>query len=326
LERFGLGITNCRPALEVLSGIKAAESMGAEIAFVAEDIYCRDAFELTALAAKATTSIRLATGVVNPYTRHPVSLAMAAATLDELSNGRATLGLGSSSPALLSQQLGIPHGDSVAVMREAAEVIRSLLRGDTVRFEGSRFCLQEAKLGLSPVQPQIPIYFAAMGPKMLRLDGMMADGVLLNVGASTSFVSWAVRHIHRGASDAGRDAAAVTVAAWLTVHVTDDHEEGLRRAREWLATMLSVPRQGELLLEHGGFDSSILPAIRQHVSGYPHAGDASAAARFVPPEVAKQMTLLGSPAEVRRRLTAYRAAGVDLPVMGLTALTALYQQ
>src|ERR1700694_1241894 len=86
-ERFGLGITNCRPARKVVDGIREAEGLGAEIAFVAEDLGCRDAFQLCAAAAASTARIRLGTGVVNPYTRSPMALAMAAATLDELSDG-----------------------------------------------------------------------------------------------------------------------------------------------------------------------------------------------------------------------------------------------
>src|SRR5579864_3188106 len=75
--RFGLGISNCRPVHAVVEGVRRAEALGAEIAFIAEDVNCRDAFELCALSAAQTERIRLATGVVNPYTRNPTSLAMA---------------------------------------------------------------------------------------------------------------------------------------------------------------------------------------------------------------------------------------------------------
>jgi hypothetical protein len=87
--------------------------------------------------------------------------------------------------------------------------------------------------------------------------------------------------------------------------------------------MLSIPRQGELLLEHGGFDTSILPAIRQHTSAYPHTGDRVAAAKHVPRPVAEQMTLIGSAKTVSQRLAAYKAAGVQVPVLSLPTLRAL---
>jgi alkanesulfonate monooxygenase SsuD/methylene tetrahydromethanopterin reductase-like flavin-dependent oxidoreductase (luciferase family) len=88
--------------------------------------------------------------------------------------------------------------------------------------------------------------------------------------------------------------------------------------------MLSVPRQGELLLEHSGFDSSILTGIRAHFQAYPHRGNLDRAASFVPEKVAEHLALIGPPADVRARLAEYRAAGVDIPVLGIASLRALY--
>lgn len=324
--RFGLGISNCRPSSSVVAGVREAESLGAEIAFVAEDINCRDAFSLLALSAQATTSIRLSTGVVNPFTRNPTSLAMALATLDEISEGRAGLGLGTSSPALIEGQMGLSARASVQVMREATEIIRRLLAGETVSYAGQRFTYNDAVLEVRPVQNRVPVVFAAMGPRMLRLAGSLADGVLLNVGASTEYIGWAVSEIMTGAEAAGRTRDEITVAAWLTSYVTDTYDEGVRKAQEWLATMLSIPRQGELLLERAGFGTEILSNIRAHVSGYPHAGDRAEAARYVPVEVAEKLTLIGTVSQVVARISQYRDAGVDIPVLGLPALRQVLTQ
>jgi 5,10-methylenetetrahydromethanopterin reductase len=321
--RFGVGVSNCRGVEDLVAGVQLAEELGAEIAFIAEDIGCRDAFELCALSALRTSKIRISTGVVNPYTRSPVSLAMAAATLDEISQGRATLGLGSSSAALIERQSGIQRQKPVVTMREAAEVIRRLLGGETVSYQGNAFQIFEAKLQVKPIQDKVPIVFAAMGPLMLRLAGNLADGVLLNVGASTEYVRWAVSEVERGAKIANRDSAEVPVAAWLSAYITEDYESGLQRAREWLSTMLSIPEQGELVLEHSGIDVGMLEAIRRHVQGYPHAGDRRAAADYVPPDVAKRLALVGTKALVLKRIEEYRQAGVSIPVLGLPALRAL---
>jgi 5,10-methylenetetrahydromethanopterin reductase len=321
--RLGLGVSNCRPVEEVVSAVRRAEELGAEIAFVAEDINCRDAFQLLGAAALQTQNIRLSTGVVNPFTRNPTVLAMSAATLDEISGGRALLGLGTSSPALIEGQMGIPHSGSVAVIQEATDVIRLLLSGGTVNYAGAVHTYVDAHLEVKPEQAVIPIFFAAMGPRMLRLSGRLADGVLLNVGASPGYVEWAVGEIARGASEAGRDPASVTIAAWMTAYIGDEPSENLRRAREWLAVMLSIPRQGELLLEKAGFDTTILGPIRERVSGYPHGGDRAAAGRLVPVEVAQELTLVGTAAQVRDRIDEYRRAGVQIAVLGISALAAM---
>jgi 5,10-methylenetetrahydromethanopterin reductase len=323
-ERFGLGISNCRPSADVIAGVRLAEALGAEIAFIAEDVNCRDSFQLCALSAYRTKRIVVGTGVVNPYTRTPTSLAMATATLEESSSGRALLGLGASSPTLIEGELGIRFGNSVEMMRETATIVRALLRGESVTFKSDRFTYADARLKVSVSRRRIPIYFAAMGPRTLRLAGEIADGVLLNVGASTAYVRWAVAQVREGAERSGRDPGEVTVAAWITAYLGDDHDAGVRRARRWLSAVLSVPRQGELLLEHGGFESTILPDVRRRVGAYPHAGDRSEAGELVPPEWAERMTIVGTREEARRRLKEYRDAGVQVPVLGLGALKELY--
>ncbi|HEX6507945.1 MAG TPA: LLM class flavin-dependent oxidoreductase [Chloroflexota bacterium] len=321
--RYGLGVSNCRSASNVVAAVSEAETLGAEVAFIAEDVNCRDAFQLCALSASETNRIRLSTGVVNPFTRNPTSLAMAVATLDEVSAGRAQLGVGSSSPSLIEGQMGIDSRGPVTVMRETTEIVRMLLSGQVVTYTGERFRYREAVLQVQPVQASVPIYFAAMGPQMLRLAGALADGVLLNVGASTDYVRWAVRHVEEGAVSAGRDPRDITIAAWLTVYLDDERAGAAKRAREWLATMLSVPRQGELLLKHSGLDTSVLDRIRTHYRAYPHGGDLEAAAAHVPDEFVQQLTLIGDVAHVRERLQEYSQSGVQLAVMAISALRAV---
>jgi 5,10-methylenetetrahydromethanopterin reductase len=219
--------------------------------------------------------------------------------------------------------MGIPHTGSVRVMREAVEVIKLLLEGGPVSYSGSVYNYDEAELQVRPKQPSVPIFFAAMGSRMLRLAGRMADGVLLNVGASPSYVRWAVSELEIGAGEVGRDPANITVAAWMTAYVSDHLEDSLRRAREWLAVMLSIPRQGELLLEKAGFDLGILDGIREEVRGYPHGGNRTAGGKLVPVEVAHELTLIGTAAEVGARIDEYRRAGVQIPVLGISTLEAV---
>lgn len=323
-ERFAVGVSNCRTTHEVCAAVVRAEQLGAEIAFIAEDVNCRDAFALASVAATQTECIHVGTGVVNTYTRTPSSLAMGAATLDEISDGRAILGLGSSSPSLIRDQLGIPYGKPLKVMAEATAILRQLLAGDAASCSGDHFTLHEVRLAVRPVQSRLPIFFAAMGPRMLNLAGRFADGVLLNVGATPEYVRWAVTAVHDGAREAGRDPEKVTIAAWLSVYLDDDQDIALSRARAWLASMLSIPRQGELLLEHASVDAGILEPIRQRVSAYPHAGSPEEAGAYVPVEAAMRMAIIGSPSEARIRLNDYRLAGVDIPVMSIKTLEALH--
>lgn len=317
--RLGVGVSNCHPLANVLETIADAERLGAESVFVAEDIGCRDSFAICTLAAQTTSSIHLAVGVANPYTRSPMSLAMAAATLDEASNGRAILGLGSSSPEMLDQ-LGLAQQRSLRAMREASEVVRALLTGESVTHEGAIFQYRDSVLAARAVQPRLPIYFAAMGPQMLRLAGRIADGVILNVGASPAYVRWAVSQVAGGVVDAERSLSDVTIAAWMSVYRTDRDGQSQERARQWLARVLSIPRQGELLLQQVAHPEGMLDDIRGHVTGYPHAGEARTAARYVPDELLQDMVVVGDAPYVRGRIEEYRRAGVDLPIVPLSIM------
>jgi 5,10-methylenetetrahydromethanopterin reductase len=321
--RYGLGVSNCRPGTAVVNAVAEAERLGAEAAFVAEDIGCRDTFALLSVAASRTDTIRLFTGVVNPYTRAPISLAMGAATVHELSGGRAGIGLGTSSPALITGQLGLPHERPVRAMREATEVLRLLWSNTPVSYQGDLIHLEGAHLDIRVPSGKIPVYFAAMGQQMLRLAGRLADGVLLNVGASVDYVRWAVDQIRSAAEAVDRDPQDITVAAWHTAYLDDDEEVAVKKARRWLAGTLSIPGQGELLLEHSGCSSEILGPIRELVSAYPHGGDPDRAAEYVSEEVARRLTLIGSAGEVVKRVAEYRAAGVDLPVLAISTLRAV---
>ncbi|HZS94139.1 MAG TPA: LLM class flavin-dependent oxidoreductase [Chloroflexota bacterium] len=319
-EAIGLGINNCRTVADVVDQVAEADRLGAEIAFISEDVNCRDAFQLAALAAVRTDKIRLATGVVNPYTRNPTALAMSIATLDEISQGRAVLGLGSSSPSLVRDQMGLVHAGSVVRMRETVEIVSRLLAGEEVSFGGKHFRYASAKLEVPTVQGKIPIYLAAMGPAMLRLAGMMADGALLNVGASLEYTQWAVAVIRAGEAEAGRPPGSVRVAAWLAVYLNPDRRVALARARSLLATMLSIPGQGELLLERSGEPIDLLGEIRRRYQAYPHRGNLEAAAELIPDDLAERLTFIGDRAAVRKKMEQYRAAGIDVPVVGPAAL------
>src|SRR5207249_1462232 len=159
---LALGVSNCRAAAAVVSQVVEAERLGVNRAVISEDVGCRDGFQLCALAGAVTAGIRFTLGVTNPYLRSPVSLAVAAATLEALIGPRFELGLGSSSPDIIHGQLGLEYGTPATVMRQAVLAARTEYETQT----GSR-------LGIT---------MAAMGPKMLRLAGEVADRVLLNTG------------------------------------------------------------------------------------------------------------------------------------------------
>jgi len=290
---------------------RLAETNGFESLWVTERYFHEETAALLGHLAASTTTLRLGVGVVNPYTRHPALTAMTAATLDRISGGRFMLGLGRSDRAVIEARLGIPYGSGRDTMEAAVGVVRRLLAGEHVHATTGRFPLAGAKLATRPIQTPLPIYLAAIGPKALQIAGRVADGVLLNAYVSPAYVRWAVGVLHEAARAAGRDPAGIDVACMLVVRLSDDPAALMPALRERLVRLLAEAHVGELLLETSGFD----PAIAARIRAAEAAGERPRAVALVDDAMVASCYLLGSAAQCRERIAAYRAAGVDAPLL-----------
>src|SRR4029434_1906775 len=142
-----------------------------------------------------------------------------------------------------------PYGRSRTTLAEAVTVIRELLAGGRVNTTGGDLQAHDVRLALSPVQSKLPIYLAAIGPRALRLVGLLADGVVLNAYTPPGYVRYAVREIQQAARLAGRDPAAIDIACMLVVRLTDDPEALRLSLKPRLVRLLTDAHVGEILLE-----------------------------------------------------------------------------
>jgi len=290
---------------------RIAEEAGFEALWVTERYFHEETVSLLGFLAAATQRIKLGVGVVNPYTRNPALLAMASATLDRLSGGRFLLGLGRSDKPVIQGRMGIPYGDSRSTLEEAVTLIRSLLSGERVSSTSGRFKLNSARLATTPVQKKLPIYLAAIGAKGLRLAGAVADGVLLNAYVPPAYVRYAVQEIRRAAQQAGRDPHVIDIACMLVIRLTDDPDSLRPTLKQRLVRLLEEPYVGEILLEKGGFDPTMLPSLRASVA----KDGGKDAVGLISDEMVDAFYVVGSVVRCQERITAYRQAGVDLPLL-----------
>jgi 5,10-methylenetetrahydromethanopterin reductase len=290
---------------------RIAEEAGFESLWVTERYFHEETFSLLGFLAAATQRIKLGVGVVNPYTRNPALLAMASATLDRLSGGRFLLGLGRSDKPVIQGRMSILYGDSRSTLEEAATLIRSLLSGERVSSASGRFKLNGARLATTPVQLHLPIYLAAIGAKGLRLAGAVADGVLLNAYVPPAYVRYAVQEIRQAAQAAGRDPRALDIACMLVVRLTDDPDRLRPGLKQRIVRLLEEPYVGEILLEKGGFDPTMLPSLRASVA----KDGGKDAVGLISNEMVDAFYVVGSAARCQERIVEYRQAGVDLPLL-----------
>lgn len=219
------------------------------------EVTAYDAFLVCAHRWSATCAVipgGLTTGIgVSPVpVRTPVSLAMSAGTLSEMTGGRFILGIGSSGAYGVGyrRSLGLPRISPLALMRDHLVTIRALLAGETVTYEGQVITLRSIKLAINP-PPRTPVYLGALGPEMLRLGGELADGVFLN-WCTPEQVIWSRERIAEGAARSGRDASALKVASYIRVCVDDDVDLA-RRALTRAMLGYALGRHGATARERG---------------------------------------------------------------------------
>jgi F420-dependent oxidoreductase-like protein len=158
--------------------VQIADEVGVHSVWVPE-AWGRDAFTMLALLADRTKKIHMGTAIVNTYSRSPAALAQHFATLDELSDGRMIIGLGTSGPQVIEHFHGVPFSPPLTRMREYIEIMNTLMHNEPLRHTGKLFHLQRGfTLRFTPVRNHIPIYLATLNPKSVKLTAEIADGWL----------------------------------------------------------------------------------------------------------------------------------------------------
>jgi len=272
----------------------AAEAKGFASVWFAENPLERGALPALAACAAATRRIELGIGVWNPFLRHPAQIAMDASALDELAEGRVTLGIGAGLAAPI-RRLGVDNTRTLAALRDTFTIVRGLIAGETVTYKGKVFAVEDAKLSYKPRRTSLPILMAARGPKALALSAEVADGLMVSNMCPPGFTRWA-----------GKVARAKRIVQYAPCVVSDDRAAALSVIRPVLLGLLKtfwalgqkVPAAKASLVDHSGIpDADFAAAI---------AGPADALdERFV-----DAFAVSGTADDCRHRLAAYQDAGV----------------
>ncbi len=284
---------------------EAAERAGFSAVFVAEGH--GDALSLCHPVAAATRRARVGTAIANAALRPPVLAAKTAAQLDQAANGRFVLGLGVGN-SVMNARFGVQPHPPLPMIGEYVGVIRAVLRGQAAGYDGRVFRTGMVPLDSPPLRADLPIYLAALRPRMLELAGQIADGVILNLMTPVQ-AGQAASVARAAARAAGRDPASVEIVCVVHCCLSDDVAAAAAAARAVVPRYVLHPAAPRLFGElDGGVD---LRGVRELVL----AGDRAGAADRVPQPVADGLVAHGSAGECVARLMEYRTAGVDLPVL-----------
>jgi 5,10-methylenetetrahydromethanopterin reductase len=300
--RSGVVLQGAYPPGEFRSMVQRIDALGFSNLWLTDSsLHARNSYAYLTLAAMASQRLLLGTAVTNPLTRHPAITAVAAATVDEISEGRMILGIGAGDRPLLALGLGPAR---LASVRAAVGAFRALWSGADVTIEDPAFELHDAHLRFG-ARPDIPVYISASGPKTLELAGEIADGVILLVGLFPEALAWALEHVDRGAATAGRPRPHVAVFAYGAID--DDAAAALASARLIAAWF---PQTAPVICELAGLPSSLIEEVRERYGGGEFQ-EAEEAARLLPDEFVRMVALAGDARQARERLEAVAAAGAD---------------
>ena len=321
---FNIGVLqlSMEPVRETVAMAKACEDAGFGTFWIAEaypwwrkhGFEARSSTAILAVIAAQTKRIQLGWGIISPYTRHPVQIAMEARVMQDLAGDRFLLGVGASK--IFMKEIGEGEGEKIGpatVMRESIEIVRGVLQGDAFHYQGKMFSADVPQLKTDAHAPKgiPPIYVAGTGPVLQKMGGSVAEGLLTASITTPAFVSYAKKNMEEGARNAGKDPARLILGSVIVGSIARDSRQGREGAREQAAMYLAnkvqnIKGSADVLLQCAGLSFEELRPVAEAME----RGGRKAAAQAVTDEILhKVCPIAGTPDDCIQRIKEYRAAG-----------------
>ncbi|WP_232490831.1 LLM class flavin-dependent oxidoreductase [Mycobacterium dioxanotrophicus] len=298
----GVGLFPTEPVGAMCEYVKLSESLGYDnVWFGDSQNIWRESSTVMGAAAVGTERIVFGTGVTNAVTRHPSLLASTWATLAEFTGGRVALGIGTGDSSLRTMGL---KPLKLTELEQSILDLRALFKGEKVVEPTSG---AEYHLNYVTEPMNIPIYIAASAPKILRMSGRIADGVIVLVGTAPRFIEAALAAIEAGAAESGRTLDDIHIVLWTPTAIDEDRTKArdLVRAHVSRVAIRPLPAKVEPSLEQA------IDRIRESYDYYQHMNTEASHADLVPDELVDLFALAGTPDECAQRLKEIEALGVD---------------
>jgi len=313
MTTFGISLaaSSREPIMRIAQLVARAEVHGFDYAYILDSqMAMKDVYVTMTLCASATSAIKLGQGVTNPVTRDLTVTASATTAIDEVSGGRAVLGIGNGATAV--EGIGL-KGVSLAATEDAVCKLRALLAGEDVEYNGTT-------IHMYPADRRIPIFLSASRPRMLELAGRVADGVILMGSSHPRLLEEQIGHVMRGLQASGRRREGFVIDLWQTVSVRDERDRAIEDVKAWVASQMrywfnrtdELPPELERLIDRRQVaEVSDIYEINKHLSlQAEHRA-------YVTPELADFMTIAGDLDHAAGKLAELQALDVDNITMSL---------
>lgn len=293
---------------ERLTLAESADDLGVDAVFTGESASSNLFIDLTWIATR-TSTVKVGAGIANVFSRSPSLIALSAAELDEISDGRVILGLGTSTPPLIEGVHGMPFERPVSRTAEYIDIIRAGWTGDLLKYDGNFYSPSGGRLLETPTQDDVPIAVAALGPSNRRLTGAKGDIWLPHL-VPKSVLGDLAEDVYGAARDRGRSADAIDVYAYVPTAVDEDVDAAYDRVRRHVATYAGSAEPYRDVIDDAGYHDIAMEVHRTWQDG-----DRDGAVQLVTDDLVEDIGLVGTPDDAPATLSHWRNAGADMVVM-----------
>jgi 5,10-methylenetetrahydromethanopterin reductase len=317
--RIGVMQLTMEPVDEILEHARLLDRNGFDTIWLAEaypwwrkhQMEARSSTVLSALIARETERLTIGWGIISPFTRHPIQVAMDARVTQELAPGRFNLGFGAS--RIFMKEIGADEVKPLNPTRDAVRIVRGVLEGGEFSYQGKAFSATVPALSDEAHSPRggVPIYVAGTGPRMQQYAGEEGDGLLTASITTPGFIRYARENMRRGAEGEGRDADQLDLGCTIVASIDHDRDMGRQGAREIAAMYLAnkvqnIQASADVLLEEAGLSQAEIGPIAEAME----SGGRRAAAQAVTDEILdKTRPIAGTPKDCIAAIEEYVDAG-----------------
>ena len=318
--RIGVMQLTMEPLAEILGHARALDRHGFDTIWLAEaypwwrkhSMEARSSTALSALIASDTERLTVGWGIISPFTRHPIQVAMEARVTQEAAGpGRFLLGFGAS--RIFMKEIGAEDVKPLNPTRDSVRIVRGVLGGEAFDYDGPSFSAHVPALAPDAEAPRevVPLYVAGTGPRMQEYAGEEGDGLLTASITTPEFVRYSRANVARGAERTAREAESIDIGCTIVASIDADREKGRDGAREiagmYLANKVqNIQGSADVLLELAGLSQE---EIRPIADAMERGGRLAAAAAVTDEILDKCKPIAGTPSDCVTRIEEYREAG-----------------
>jgi 5,10-methylenetetrahydromethanopterin reductase len=305
VEKLGYSLGPLLSMHKILLFAKMADQQENVDSLWVPESWGRESFSTLGAMSQITKKVRLGTSIVNIYSRTPATVAMAAITLDVLSNNRTIIGLGASTAAIVENWHGVQFNKPASRMKEYIDCLRLINRGEKVKYNGEFFKINNFKILHRPQRMHIPIFMAAVNKRMVSMASELADGILLYLRP--------FEELKRTASELKQTTKGkgFEIACSFICAISNKNPEKARdRAATTLAFYVAVGKYYSKFLAENGFELEV-----EKINAEYRKSGAEGAAKFVSDKMLSSLVICGSSEECRESLSKFLSTGITLPIL-----------